>query len=100
MAGREVIRETRANNERMESCPRFEECSAPKCPLDELSDFRVFIPGEPTCTLRKGARLRLGHDMPKRGLFPREIAAIERFHSSVDAYIEHRRRKCTKGVVG
>ena len=93
------VRESKRNDERMMSCPHFETCDAPKCPLDENMHLRVFLPGESVCTLRRGARLRRGHDMPKRGLFPREIAAIERYHGSVDAYIEHRRRKRDKGAV-
>ena len=93
------VRETRRNHERIESCPHFETCDEPKCPLDELYDLRVKYPGESDCTLRKDARLRRGTDLPKRGLFPREIAAIERYHGTVDAYLEHRKAKASrKGV--
>ena len=99
MASREVVRESRRNHARIESCPRYESCDAPKCPLDELVDLRVKLPGDSTCTLRKADRLRLGAGLPKRGLFPAEIAAIERFHGSVDDYIEHRNRKRGEGAV-
>ena len=93
------VRESRRNHERIESCPHFETCDAQKCPLDENMHIRVFLPGEPVCTLRKDARLRRGADMAKRGLFPREIAAIERYWGTVDAYMEHRSSKRGEGAI-
>ena len=91
--------ETAENTRRMGMCPHFDTCDAPKCPLDALYDVRVKLPGDETCTLRKVDRLRLGADLPKRGLFPAEIAAYARFHGSVDAYLEHRRAGASsKGV--
>lgn len=32
-----------------ESCPRFDRCSAPLCPLDLQRDRRTYLNGEPTC---------------------------------------------------
>ena len=94
------VRETVENARRMETCPHFETCDAPKCPLDELYDVRVKLSGDKTCTLRKADRLRLGADLPKRGLFPAEIAAIERFHGSVEEYLEHLALKSSeKGAI-
>jgi len=92
--------ETVENTRRMATCPHDETCEAPKCPLDELYDVRVKLPGDETCTLRKVDRLRLGADLPKRGLFPAEIAAYERFHGSLDAYLEYRALKSSeKGAI-
>lgn len=84
------------NTQGMESCPKFETCDAPRCPLDELCDVRVKLPGEPVCTLRKDVRLRLGADLPNHGLFPAEVAAIKRFYGSIDAYLEHRLAKAER----
>ena len=88
--------ETAENTRRMETCPHFETCDAPKCPLDELYNVRVKLPEDETCTLRKVDRLRLGADLPKRGLFPAEIAAYERFHGSLDAFLQHRNANASK----
>lgn len=94
------VRETVENTRHMEMCPHFKICEAPKCPLDELYDVRVKLPGDETCILRKVDRLRLGADLPKRGLFPAEIAAYERFHGSLDAYFEYRAVKSPqKGAI-
>ena len=91
----DAVHETVENTERMMRCPHFDTCDAPKCPLDELYDVRVKLPGDETCTLRKVDRLRLGADLPKRGLFPAEIAAYERFHGSVEAHLA---AKAVEGV--
>ena len=44
----------------MEQCPRFDFCSAPKCPLDLWEDRRTELPGEDKCGLGKTYRLRKG----------------------------------------
>lgn len=49
----------------MKRCPRFIQCTAPRCPLDPLQERRTELPGEPRCTpleieapcVRKGYRL-------------------------------------------
>lgn len=61
---------------RMERCPRFSRCSVPICPLDEGKDKRVYLKGEPKCNLPKSRRLKLGEDLPWKGLTPREEAGI------------------------
>jgi hypothetical protein len=59
----------------MKDCPRYLYCSVPLCPLDEEMGKRVYIKGEPVCTLPKTIRKRLGKDLPNKGMFKREIAA-------------------------
>jgi len=81
------VRETAENTRRMESCPSFPECDAPKCPLDELYDVRVFVAGDKTCVAERPTRLALGADLPHKGLFPREYAAIVRFYGSWEAHL-------------
>lgn len=52
-------------NELYELCPRFEECSAPKCPLDSQFHQRTNrLPGEEVCKARKSSRLRIAKDNP------------------------------------
>jgi len=82
-------RENAANDRRMEQCPRFQTCEAPCCPLDELWDVRVKLPGDEACSLRKADRLRLGADLPKHGLFQGELAAIMRFYGTWESYESH-----------
>ena len=60
----------------MQQCPRFLKCSVPICPLDLLQDERTKLPGEPSCTLAKSIRFRIGKntDLPKKGLTQRELS--------------------------
>lgn len=66
----------------MRRCPRFDRCSAPKCPLDPLQDDRAYLPGEPKCTLSKSKRYAIGEDsdLPRQGLTKQEWAAMLRWH--------------------
>ena len=66
------------NLKRMKQCPRFDFCSVPICPLDEDKDERIYLRGEPKCTLGKVYRLRYGKDLPWKGMFPREFSAWKR----------------------
>ena len=63
----------------MKKCPRFSFCSIPKCPLDGDIDLRVKLPGEPDCTLAKSVRMRLGKDLPRKGMTKREFAGWRRW---------------------
>ena len=83
-------RETKENTDRMQACPSFERCAAPKCPLDELYDLRVKYPDDEKCVAERPTRLKLGADLPHKGLFPREWAGIIRFYSSWENYLLHR----------
>ena len=68
----------------MFDCPKFRICSAPICPLDPgIPKCGSAIDGsatggvkEPRCRLRKSQRMELGADLPWRGLWPRELAAM------------------------
>jgi len=37
----------------MKKCPRWENCSIPKCPLDFYMSERTELPEEPQCPLRR-----------------------------------------------
>lgn len=81
------MRETIKNTERMERCPNFDECSAPKCPLDEFISVRVSYPEDPICTLPKEKRMELGEDLPRHGLTYKEFNGIISSYGSWEAYI-------------
>ena len=93
------VRETAENTKRMERCPSFEHCDAPKCPLDELYDVRVFIAGDKTCVAERPTRLALGVGLPNEGLFPREYAAIIRFYGTWEAYLSHQKEYVKQGEI-
>jgi len=59
----------------MRKCPRFHKCSAPICPLDSERRKRIRHKDEPKCELGKSKRMKLGHALPWKGLFPNEMAA-------------------------
>lgn len=42
----------------MKKCPRFETCSIPKCPLDELMNERVELLEDDICILRAKHRTK------------------------------------------
>ena len=43
-----------------EDCPKFDDCSAPKCPLDPYQSVRSHrLEGEEKCTAQKRTRLRI-----------------------------------------
>ena len=78
-----MIRQTnmeRRSLEIMRQCPRFERYSVPLCPLDAHQDSRAKLRGEPTCTLPKSVRHRIGGEagLPLEGLTRREWAARQR----------------------
>ena len=57
-------------------CPRFENCSAPKCPLDPSHNERVSYPKEEKCLAQKRTRIKVGVKYPEvlkyKGLTGRE----------------------------
>ncbi len=65
-----------------ELCPKFDDCSAPKCPLDSLYHKRSpRMIGEEKCTMRKSIRLRIvrenpGYNLPYEGLNGREHSSL------------------------
>jgi hypothetical protein len=81
-----MLRESILNDKRMESCPRYNRCEAPKCPLDELIDIRVAYPEDKKCRATKEERFLLGGDLPLNGLTKAEYAAIIRSYKSIHNY--------------
>jgi len=76
--------ETPENTARMEQCPSFEGCSAPKCPLDQFMTQRFYYLGEPKCVANLSTRVRLGKDLPNLGVLPRQLNGFVRFYGSID----------------
>jgi len=73
---------TQSNNlEPMTNCPRFPHCSVPICPLDRDKGRRVYLRGEPKCTLAKAVRAKLGKMLPWKGLTPSEFVAWKRWQN-------------------
>ena len=64
----------------MENCPRFLKCSVSICPLDPGMALRVYVRGEPKCTMRKSVRMRLGSELPWKGMTARELGSYTRKH--------------------
>jgi hypothetical protein len=86
------LRETTENTKRMELCPNYATCDAPKCPLDELYDIRVYLRGDKRCKARKAIRMAIGESLPNHGLFPREMRGIERHYGSWEQYLAHKQK--------
>lgn len=65
----------------MEKCPRFKFCSVNICPLDKLSSFRNKLKDEPSCTLAKSIRQKIGteYGLPKLGLNNAEFSAFQKW---------------------
>ena len=68
-------------------CPRFEGCSANRCPFDPEIDKKKKLRGEEKCRLAKSRRMRLWDSLPEekkallpyRGMFKREFSARQRW---------------------
>ena len=50
--------------ESMSYCSRFEDCSAPKCPLDVLINLRAETEDDPECEMAKATRHKYWESMP------------------------------------
>ena len=61
----------------MRKCPKFHNCSAPKCPLDVDMKRRIKLPEDPECTMDKKTRLEIGKDLDNFGLFPKELRSYK-----------------------
>lgn len=46
-------------------CPRFDNCGAPKCPLDPEMMSRNRYPGEEKCKAQKPTRYKIGKKYPE-----------------------------------
>ena len=68
-------------------CPRFEKCSANRCPLDPDIEGKKTLRGEEKCRLAKSRRMRLWESLPEEkksvlpycGMFKREFSARQRW---------------------
>ena len=72
----------------MEQCPRFQSCSAPICPPDFLQDQRIFLESEPTCSLPRSRRFKIGENtiLPQKGMTKSEWAAHVRWERLVRVF--------------
>ena len=69
------------------SCPRFDKCSANRCPFDPEIDRKEAFRGEEKCRLAKSRRMRLYESLPEekksllpyRGMFKREFSGWKRW---------------------
>lgn len=82
-----VPRESAENDRRMESCPSFYDCEAPKCPLDALIDYRVARPGDAKCVAHRITRLKLGASLPMKGLTKREFRGVIKWYGTWENFI-------------
>lgn len=76
---------------RMRSCPSFDGCNAPICPLETIypdNQHRIHLEGESRCIANKKTRFRRGEGLRFHGLFAREyqgmakMGSLERFETS------------------
>lgn len=65
------------NNIEMKKCPKFYRCSAPLCPLDLDYKKRVVIKGDLECTLSRDKRMRIGKNLPNKGLTAKELGGFK-----------------------
>ena len=58
----------------MRQCSKYESCSAPKCPLDNLTDLRTYVKGDPKCDMAKATRHAYWESLPEdmRKMLPHE----------------------------
>lgn len=68
----------------MEQCSKYNKCNAPLCPLDPDMRKRVYYAGEPVCTMEKQVRVRLGKNLPNKGLLPKELAGVRNWQRRTD----------------
>jgi hypothetical protein len=61
----------------MKGCPKYYRCSAPICPLDPDFKKRVYVNGEPGCTLPKNKRMVLGKNLVNKGLTSKELGGMK-----------------------
>jgi hypothetical protein len=71
----------------MRQCPRFEHCSATKCPLDYWQGVRVKLAGDESCGVAKSIRMRIGKNtkLPLKGLTQREFTGQRHWDQKSDS---------------
>jgi hypothetical protein len=96
--------------ELMEKCPRFDYCSAPKCPLDPFMNERVYYKPreaikrwgeiEPVCNSHLGMRRKIakGHNLPLMGLTREELNKLKSGSKRIAEYFTDSELKKLKNV--
>jgi hypothetical protein len=85
-------------------CPRFDKCSANRCPFDPEIGKKVTLRGEERCKLAKSRRMRLWESLPEdkkallpyRGMFKREFSAKQRWENLPEEEKARRTAKLVK----
>jgi len=80
-------RETESGKPPFHLCPRFEKCSANRCPFDPEIEGKKTLRGEEKCRLAKPRRMRLWEGLPEekktllpyQGMFKGEFSARQRW---------------------
>ncbi len=94
--------------ESMSYCSRFEDCSAPKCPLDLLISFRFEDPDDPKCEMAKATRHKYWLSMnaelrsllPFRGYLESEYNRIRSARERWESMPEEKKRAITERLKG
>ena len=73
--------------EAMTKCPRFKFCNVNICPLDNSAHLRNKLKDEPSCTLTKSIRQKIGtkFGLANRGLSKKELAGFKKWQGKSEA---------------
>lgn len=85
-------------------CPRFDKCSANRCPFDPEIEGKTTLKGEEKCKLAKSKRMRLWDSLsedkkaflPYCGMFKREFLARKRWQDLPEEEKEKRTARLVK----
>lgn len=85
-------------------CPRFDFCSANRCPFDPEIEGKTTLKGDEHCRLAKKRRMRLWESLPEnkkgilpyRGMFKREFSAWKRWQDMPEEEKARRTAKLVK----
>jgi len=85
-------------------CPRFDFCSANRCPFDPEIDGKKTLRGEERCKLAKSRRIRLWETLPEdlksllpyTGMFKKEFSALKRWQDLPEDEKQKRLSKLVK----
>ena len=80
-------------------CPRFDKCSANRCPFDPEIEGKKTLRGEEKCRLAKTRRMRLWETLPEekktslpyRGMFKKEFSGWKRWQDMPEEEKEKRK---------
>jgi len=85
-------------------CPRFEGCSANRCPFDPAIDGKMTLRGEERCKFAKKRRMKLWESLPEEkkallpycGMFKKEFSAWKRWQDMPEEEKQKRLSKLVK----